>query len=478
MTGRSFRQLPSIGLRNRILITFGAGALILSVILAFTTYGITKSNLVKQRETAGISQAYINARRIQRDLIIDPTSVNETLAQLGSPERLLLYRNVWGATSPLFGPNQIPPSLQTRVIDENAASRMIINYRGSSALIIGIPLPQINAFYFELNSLSEVASTLRSVRLALLLSTIITTIVGISLGAIASRRVVRPLADAALAARAIADGRLDTRLGQTDDPDLQVLTNAFNDMVSTLQQRVERDARFTSDVSHELRSPLMTLSASAEVMLARRDELPERSKVALDLLVGDVIRFQGLVEDLLEISRFDAGAVRLLKENLSLNEFVRQAVSVSSLPTTDIICDPELDEVTIRGDRRRLARVIANLIDNARLHSGGKASIVISQAGSGAGPEELINNVWIIVQDDGEGLIEGELEIIFERFSRGGAAGRRSASEGAGLGLALAREHVILHGGRIWAEHRSDGITGARFIVELPIESRLREVTP
>lgn len=468
------RLLPRrIGLRNRILITFGVGALILSVVLAFTTYSFTKSNLVEQRESASINQAYINARRVQNDLIVDPTNVTEALDQLGSTERLLLFRNAWGTSSVLFGPNQIPPLLQSRVTHDMLASRMIINFRGSSALLIGIPLPQIGASYFELNSLSEVASTLRSVRLALLFSTIITTVVGIGLGAIASRRVVRPLANAALAARAIADGRLDTRLEPTDDPDLQVLTTAFNDMVAALQRRVERDARFASDVSHELRSPLMTLSASVEVMLARRDELSERSQAALDLLVGDVTRFQGLVEDLLEISRFDAGAIRLLKENLLLDEFVRQAVSVSSLPKTDIFCSPETRDVVIRGDRRRLARVIANLIDNARLHSGGKASIIISPAEEDA----PLLNVWIIVQDDGEGLIEGELETIFERFSRGGTAGRRSASEGAGLGLALAREHVILHGGRVWAEHRRDGITGARFIVELPIETPTPVIT-
>src|SRR4029078_10197925 len=95
-------------------------------------------------------------------------------------------------------------------------------------------------------------------------------------------------------------------------------SNAFNDMAEALQLRVERDARFASDVSHELRSPLMTLAASAEVMQARRDDLPERAAAALDLLVGDVARFQSLVEDLLEISRFDAGAIRLhLEEPLA-----------------------------------------------------------------------------------------------------------------------------------------------------------------
>ena len=103
-------------------------------------------------------------------------------------------------------------------------------------------------------------------------------------------------------------------------------------MASALQTRVERDARFASDVSHELRSPLMTLSASVEVMEARRDEMPERAQAALDLLVSDVVRFQGLVEDLLEISRFDAGAIRLHLEELLVAEFVRKPSPVSSMP--------------------------------------------------------------------------------------------------------------------------------------------------
>ena len=97
-----------------------------------------------------------------------------------------------------------------------------------------------------------------------------------------------------------------------------MLASSFNDMASALQQRIERDARFASDVSHELRSPLMTLSASVEVMEARRDEMPERAQAALDLLTSDVSRFQGLVEDLLEISRFDAGAIRLHLEDLQV----------------------------------------------------------------------------------------------------------------------------------------------------------------
>lgn len=455
-----------IGLRNRILLIFVAGALLLSIVLASITYSFTRSNLVDQRIAVETNQAIANARRTQNDLLRSPDEVLVALDQGGIAHKLISINNSWTSSSPLFSRQMIPPALLQRVQVDKRAASMIVDSAKGQALVVGIPLPRINAMYFEYDNLREVRDALQSVRLALIIATFITTFVGIALGVFASRRAVRPLANAAQAARAIADGRLETRLEPTDDPDMQALTSAFNDMVATLQERVERDARFTSDVSHELRSPLMTLAASVQVLESRRVELPERSQAALDLLSSDVSRFQGLVEDLLEISRFDAGAIRLVLEPLFLFEFIKQAVSVSSLPRTEIRCDDIAALVAIRGDKRRLARVIANLIDNARIHSGGKPKVVIQLAENESPP----THVWIIVEDDGDGLIEGESSKIFERFSRGGAAGRRAGTEGAGLGLALAREHVTLHKGRIWAENRTDGIRGARFIVELPID--------
>ena len=455
-----------IGLRNRILLIFVAGALILAVVLASITYSFTRSNLVDQRINAETNQALTNARRAQNDLILAPDEITLALDQAGNTQKLIFMKGQWFASSPQFLQDMIPEVLLERVRNQGRAALMIVDTPKGEAMIVGIPLPRVDALYVEFDNMREVRAALQSLQLALLIATVITTMVGVSLGLFASRRAVRPLANAAQAARAIADGRLETRLEPTDDPDMQALTSAFNDMVNTLQQRVERDARFTSDVSHELRSPLMTLAASVQVMESRRDELPERSQAALDLLSSDVLRFQGLVEDLLEISRFDAGAIRLVLEPLSLYEFIKQAVSVSSTPRTEIVCDDIDVLVAIRGDKRRLARVIANLIDNARIHSGGKPKIVIQRAQD----DEPPTHVWIVVEDDGDGLIEGEFEHIFERFSRGGAAGRRAGTEGAGLGLALAREHVALHRGRIWATNRTDGIRGARFIVELPIE--------
>jgi two-component system sensor histidine kinase MtrB len=318
--------------------------------------------------------------------------------------------------------------------------------------------------YLRLAHIDDVDSNLSDLRVALALAAVITTGLGVLLGVFSAQRAVRPLATAAQAASAIAGGRLDTRLQSTPDPDLRVLTESFNDMAEALEQRVERDARFASDVSHELRSPLMTLAASVEVMEARRDEIPERAQSALDLLSGDVVRFSGLVEDLLEISRFDAGAIRLNMDELLAAEFVRQAVAVSSVPTTPIKVSERAEMALIRGDKRRLARVIANLIDNARAYGGGEPEISMEINNLDTEP---ISHLTIAVEDRGIGVAEEERSLIFERFARGGGAGRRTGSEGAGLGLSLVDEHIRMHGGRVWVEDRLDGESGARFVIEL-----------
>jgi signal transduction histidine kinase len=303
--------------------------------------------------------------------------------------------------------------------------------------------------------------------LSLVLGAVITTALGVLAGQFAARRAVRPVGVAAQAAKAIAGGALDTRLPPTSDPDLGVLASSFNDMAAALQLRIERDARFASDVSHELRSPLTTLAASAEVLQSRRDELPEKAAAAVDLIVADVGRFQNLVEDLLEISRFDAGAVRLNREELLVAEFVRQAVNVSSLPDAHLTVDPRAEDLVIQGDKRRLARVVANLLENARYYGGGRVDVTVEPSQ----PEgEDIVDVQIAVEDHGPGVPPEERFLVFERFARGVSAGRRGTSEGAGLGLALVDEHVRMHGGRVWVDDRRDGQEGARFVIELPAE--------
>jgi signal transduction histidine kinase len=445
---------------------FGLGALVLSLFLALATYNYSRGNLTREREESAVEQVYENASRVASDLRSNPANIQSSIERLGADRPLVLFRGTWTGNDARFSSDDLPGGLLDAVVERRQPTQQRIEVDGELVLAVGIPLDDVDAAYFEFPSLNDVRSTLNSVRFALVIAAAVTTVLGIVLGAIAASRSVRPLAAASQAAQAFADGRLDTRLEESDDPDLAALTASFNNMASALQSRVERDARFTSDVSHELRSPLMTLSASVEVMQARRDEMPERAQAALDLLVADVARFQGLVEDLLEISRFDAGAVRLNVEQMLVGEFVLQAVAVSSLPGTSVLVAPNADELVISGDKRRLARAIANLIDNGRLHGGGELEVSVFVPDD----EDPPSQVWITVEDHGPGVPVEERDLVFERFARGGVAGRRSSSEGAGLGLALVDEHVKLHRGRVWVEDRHDGLEGACFIIELPAE--------
>ena len=204
----------------------------------------------------------------------------------------------------------------------------------------------------------------------------------------------------------------------------------------------------------------MTLSAAVDILETRRDEMPERSQAALDLLAVEVGRFSQLVEDLLEISRYDAGAVRLELDEIRLAEFIMQAVRASG---TARACRSSSTASWRRSSCRPTNgawRVVANLLDNAQKYADGATSVSLRR---------VDDRVQIAVEDDGPGIPDDERDIVFERFARGGGAGRRGSGEGVGLGLALVAEHVRLHGGRVWVEERADDSTGARFVVELPV---------
>lgn len=449
-----------------LIITLGSVAL--SLFLATTTFGLTRSNLVNERDEAAIDNSRRNALSVygvlRPPLPTEPAAAQRSLANVGVVQRYTIFYKdrFWYGNTPYTNDN-LPPEMIEQVIIDGESARQIVEINGEPNIVVGWSIPDVGA-YFEFFPLDDVNSNLSNLRLALVLAALITTGLGVLVGVFAARRAIRPLSAAAQAASAIAGGRLDTRLEGTEDPDLRVLTESFNDMAEALEQRVERDARFASDVSHELRSPLMTLAASVEVMEARRAELPERAQSALDLLSSDVVRFSGLVEDLLEISRFDAGAIRLNMEELLAAEFVRQAVAVSSLPSTPVRVSPRAETALIRGDKRRLARVIANLIDNARAYGGGEPEITMEINNLDSEP---VSHLTIAVEDRGEGVPESERSLIFDRFARGGGAGRRTGSEGAGLGLSLVDEHVRMHGGRVWVEDRLDGETGARFVIEI-----------
>lgn len=461
---RRFRLTQRFGLRARITLAFAIGALLLSALLSTTTLALTRENLLRQREDSATVVVYRNAGFVQQQLSPN-TDVLRLVSSLATP--LGAHPSVYfdGEYTPLtteFGRDALPSALREAVLNGQPA-RMRFTIRGEMQLVVGVPIPSAKAAYFEIIPLADIESTLDALSLSLVASSMVTTLLGAALGWWTARRALRPLSGVSTAATALAAGRLDTRLDASEDPDLRPIAASFNDMAQALQDRIERDARFASDVSHELRSPLMTLAASIEVMDNQRDDLPDRARSALDLMVGDVARFQQLVEDLLEISRFDAGVVRLELEEVHLAELVMQAVSHSTDADVPVELDAELAGIVVQADKRRIVRVIANLLNNAAKYADGATSVSLRAVEGG---------VQIAVEDSGSGVPEEDRSLIFNRFNRGGAAGRRGSSDGVGLGLALVAEHVHLHGGKVWVEGRADGTSGARFVVELPVEEQ------
>jgi two-component system sensor histidine kinase MtrB len=449
-----------LGLRARATVAFALGALALSAVLSLLAYELVRNDLVQQREDSVVSQTYLNARVVRDGLRAPDPDVPRLLGSLESrpgAASVLQHRGRWFANSLAFGRDVIPASLRGEVErGRPAVQRFVLG--GEPWLVVGVPIPRVDAVYFEAFSLVEVERTLGILGYSLAGAALLTTVAGAAVGRWASGRVLRPLARVSEAAAAIAGGHLGIRLPATDDKDLAPLAASFNRMVDALSERIERDARFASDVSHELRSPLTTLSTSLDVLEARRSEMPARSRAALDLLAADMRRFQRMVEDLLEISRFDSGAAELHLEEVDVGELVRHAlVAAGESGVVDV--QTGLNGAVVRADKRRLERVIANLVDNARSYGGGVARVGLEREGP---------SVRLVVEDHGPGVRVEEREKVFERFFRGSAAGRRGTGEGSGLGLALVAEHVRLHGGRVWVEDRSDG-RGARFVVELPV---------
>jgi signal transduction histidine kinase len=354
-------------------------------------------------------------------------------------------------------------SATIKTVASGHATEQTLNAGGHIIFVVGVPIPSVETQVFEVFQLHNLERTLQLLAFVLGLGALFTSLVGMSGGIWVTRRTVRPLEEVSYAAALIADGALTTRLQvNRADREVQQLTESFNQMVSQLVQRLERDARFASDVSHELRSPLTTLATTASVLQQHRDDLSSAGQESLDLLVADLSIFQSLVEDLLEMSRSDAGAVPLVMETLSAIELVHQ--SVRSAARRHGIDEPPVEiaegigDPLVLVDRRRFERVITNLVDNAHRYAEGAIALRVDVQG---------RQLAINVDDAGSGVPGDEHEQVFERFFRGRAAHDRGIARGTGLGLALVRDHVRAFGGTITVSESPDG--GARFQILLPV---------
>ncbi|MFF8843996.1 ATP-binding protein [Streptomyces sp. NPDC015127] len=290
----------------------------------------------------------------------------------------------------------------------------------------------------------------------------------------AARSVLRPVRELRAAARSMGSGRLDTRIRIRGRDELAELAGTFNESaaqlersVDELQQAEARARRFASDVSHELRTPLAGMLAVTEVLDEDADTLDPDTARAVRLISAETGKLAVLVEDLMEISRFDARAAELNTDEVDAAETIRK--TLENRHWTDRVRTELPDGIRFRLDPRRFDVVVANLVGNALRHGGAPVTVRLRTGTGPDGTPLLVTEVT----DSGPGIRPDVLPHIFDRFYKADAARTRSA--GSGLGLAITQENVRLHGGTIRAANGPAG--GAVFTVELPAEPERGAVT-
>src|SRR5690606_35087742 len=280
-----------------------------------------------------------------------------------------------------------------------------------------------------------------------------------------------PIRSAARIASRFADGRLKERMLVRGDDDIARLAKAFNEMAESLSNQINQleefgnlQRRFTSDVSHELRTPLTTVRMAADLIHGSSEDLDPALARSAELLVTELDRFEGLLNDLLEISRHDAGVAELQVESLDVRMCVRAAIAtvrhLAKESGVEVVVDLPEEPVVAEVDPRRVERVLRNLTANAIDHSEGKPVLVRMRGDSEA------NAVAVVVRDQGVGLRPGEEKLVFSRFWRSDPS-RMRRSGGTGLGLSISVEDANLHDGKLeaWGEL---GV-GASFRLTLPL---------
>ena len=446
-------------LKARVAIAFTALSLSITGVLAIVTWSLASNYVVGQRERGAVRQATVNAELVEKEIGQGSGGLNDLLTGLGADFEsavLLVDQGTWTSSSNAVDANELPAQLLAMVREGSAASQRI-RIDGTPVLAVGLPIAGNTASYIEVSPLRELDRTLRFLSWTLAASVVVGAAAGAAVGIWAAPRALAPLTQLTAVAAAAAAGDLAVRLPVTRDPDLAPIATAFNATAERLQARVQRDARFASDVSHELRSPLMTMANAMAVLERRRSELSPPAASALTLLASDLDRFGRMVTNLLDISVSEQdGAVAL--EPVDVAQFVRELLRPAHGTGTGGI-DLELPETPVLAlvDRRRLEQVLANLVRNAAEHAHGATGAGVADDADGT--------VRIWVDDRGPGVPSQLKEPIFERFARGAPGERAADDHGAGLGLALVSEHARRMGGTVWVEDRSGG--GARFVVRL-----------
>jgi two-component system sensor histidine kinase MtrB len=339
------------------------------------------------------------------------------------------------------------------------------------ALIIGSPTssPVTNLEIYLIFPLNNEESTISLVRGTMATGAVVLLGLLAVIALVVARQIVLPVRSASRIAERFAEGHLTERMPVRGEDDMARLAVSFNDMAESLHRQITQleefgnlQRRFTSDVSHELRTPLTTVRMAADLIHDHSDELDPALRRSTELMVSELDRFETLLNDLLEISRHDAGVAELSVEAVDLRATVQSALDnvghLAADADIELIVDMPSDDVIAEVDPRRVERILRNLIANAIDHAEHKPVRIRM------GVDE--DTVAVTVRDYGVGLRPGEEKLVFSRFWRSDPS-RVRQSGGTGLGLAISIEDARLHQGRLeaWGEPGK----GACFRLTLPL---------
>ena len=415
------------------------------------------SVLVPERLPGGVTRTTYEA-----------SGLNDAFRLRGDVETIVDYRDgQLPGTSNVGLPPDVIQGFPRALLDAVAAGRLAFSWQavaGRPSLVLGGRSPGGGPDFYFVFPATSIEAALEQLRLGLIVAALVAIVLALATAGLIARGILRPVSSGSAAAARIAGGDLSARVPAGGADEFARFAAEFNRMADSLASTVARlersesqNRRFVADVSHELRTPLTALVAEASIIEAGLAGLPADARRAGELLVADVRRLRVLVDDLMELSRFDARAERAELQPVDLVATVRSIVN-SRLPDAALQVPDE--PVVVAGDVRRLDRIIGNLLDNARSHAPGTDVEVMVTRNTSAATVE--------VADRGPGVPTDALAHLFERFYKADVSRHEGSS---GLGLAIAAEHAALLGGGLAAENRPAG--GLAVTLRLPVNEPL-----
>jgi two-component system sensor histidine kinase MtrB len=469
-------------------------------VLGFSLLSRVTTGLLNAKESVSVAEASAGLADAQRLLdaastgaaaptparLVD-TVVTALASRAGAPGNyeVLLLSSSPGVSAPERGTNlvsvaSVPLDLRVAVTQTQRESWTYtsIDYldgRAEPGLVVGAPITISGVGPYELYylfPLDQEQQTLDLVRSAVLGTGLLLVGLLVFVAWLVTRQVVNPVRAAAATARRFSEGNFSERMRVKGADDLAQLAASFNEMAASIGEQISQlenlsrvQQRFVSDVSHELRTPLTTIRMASDLMFEERSAFDPPTARAAELLQTQIDRFELLLSDLLEISRFDAGAAQLELDSVDFRGVVRRVVE-ASIPLADKLGTSVrmfggTHDYRIEADARRIERILRNLLDNAIEHSDRKGVDVVIDVNE--------NAVAVTVRDYGVGLRPGEAALVFNRFWRADPARARTTG-GTGLGLSIAFEDARLHRG--WLEAWGEPGQGACFRLTLPRSRR------